>query len=111
MRVNIDIKEDEQFRKHVKEMLSGEIRGILRAELSGIVTAEIAKLRLLQPGSTTLSDLVTKHVQHAINQQVHRISDATQKQITRHVKTAIEELIPDLQDNIRSELKKAIGNL
>ena len=111
MRVNIDIKEDEQFRKHVKEMLSGEIRGILRAELSGIVTAEIAKLRLLQPGSTTLSDLVTKHVQHAINQQVYRISDATQQQITAHVKTAIKELIPDLQDNIRSELKKAIGNL
>ena len=82
MKVNIDIKEDEHFRKHVRDMISGQVRGILREELGGIVAAELAKMRLLQPDSPALSEMVNRHV----NLRVSQMGD----QITRTVRSQLE---------------------
>lgn len=58
MKVNLLIEEDDMFRQHVKSLIEGQVRHVLREQLSGIVAGEIAKLRLLQPNSPTLNDLV-----------------------------------------------------
>lgn len=74
MKVNLVIEEDPQFRAHVKELIGGQVRAILRDQLSGIVAGEIAKLRLLQPGDTTLSDMIQKQVQNTITSEVRRLN-------------------------------------
>jgi len=63
MKVNIAIAEDEEFRQHVRDMISGEIRKILREEMRGLITGELAKSRLLSPDSPALNDLIDKRIQ------------------------------------------------
>lgn len=62
MKVNLNIEEDDMFRAHVKSLIEGQVRHVLREQLAGIIAGEIAKLRLLQPNSPTLGDLVAKEV-------------------------------------------------
>ena len=104
MKVNIDIKEDADFRKHVKDMLSGEIRGMLRTELKGIVFAEIAKLRLLQPDAPELSKLIEKSLHEAVSSQLRRMDTYINMTIRQAVQA---ELVP-MKDKIGKQLKVAM---
>lgn len=70
MKVNLLIEEDDMFRSHVKSLIEGQVRHVLREQLSGIVAGEIAKLRLLQPNSPTLGDLVAAELKKQTSQKV-----------------------------------------
>ena len=70
MKVNLNIEEDDMFRQHVKSLIEGQVRHVLREQLSGIVAGEIAKLRLLQPNSPTLNDLVAAELKKQTAQKV-----------------------------------------
>lgn len=70
MKVNIAIAEDEEFRQHVKDMISGEIRKILREELKGLVTGELARSRLLDPNSPTMNELINKRIMELVSAQL-----------------------------------------
>ena len=110
MRVNIAIQEDEQFRKHVKELISGQVRSILREELAGIVSGEIAKLRLLQPDSPALSTLVTTEVNQAIRRASALTETSLRTSIQQHVQAGIAQHLGTIKTTIRDELVLAIRN-
>jgi hypothetical protein len=110
MKVNLNIEEDEQFRKYVKDMIAGQVRGFLRAQLSGVVAGEIAKLRLLQPDSTTLSDMVSKQVKGMVDSHVRgaNIPKMVQADISRAVADAVAPLMGRVKEIIAEEVAKAI---
>lgn len=90
MKVNLLIEEDEMFRQHVKSLIEGQVRHVLREQLSGIVAGEIAKLRLLQPNSPTLGDLVAA-------------------ELKKQVKAEVEKAITPLAQQVKSALSDAIA--
>lgn len=102
MLVNLTIEENEDLHNHVKELISGQVRGILRTELSGIVATELGRMRLMQPGDTTLSDMIKNHVDKALTERVTDAMLDLKEEIRTTVKT-------DLTDRLRpalAELKK-----
>lgn len=108
----LDLESEAEFRKYVRELISGQVRSILRAELAGIVNAEIVKLRLLQPGDTTLSQLVAKQVDNAVaiavKHTVPRTADMVRDQIQAAIKETIAPLVKDINLAVREQLIKAI---
>jgi acetoin utilization deacetylase AcuC-like enzyme len=108
MKINIDIKEDAQFRAHVKEVLSGQVRSILREELQGIVKAEIAKLRILQPESKTLSEMVDFHVQRHVKQLVSDSVAEARGAIVRETRDAVNPIVRQITANVKDHVIKAI---
>lgn len=107
MKVNLLIEEDDMFRSHVKGLIEGQVRHVLREQLSGIVASEIAKLRLLQPNSQTLSDLVATELKRQTSQRVTPSAIATELQ--RQVKAEVEKAITPLAQQVKSALSEAIA--
>lgn len=106
MRVNLNIEEDAEFREYVKGTVAGHVRAVLREQLAGIVAGEIAKLRLLQPDSTTLSDMVNSRVDYAVRNFL------TPKNIDSMVRDAVKHAIADCVTpyvaNIRASVNAAV---
>jgi hypothetical protein len=106
MKVNLLIEEDDMFRQHVKSLIEGQVRHVLREQLSGIVAGEIAKLRLLQPNSKTLGDLVAAELK---KQTSLKITPSTiSAELQRQVKVEVEKAIPPLAQQVKSALSEAI---
>ncbi len=97
-------EENEKFRQYTRELIAGQVRSILRGELSGIVHAEIAKLRLLQPGSPTLNELVTKHVNAQIQHAIARVKPDAQSMVRDELRQIIKQTI----DPITADITKAV---
>lgn len=108
MRVNLNIEEDDQFRKYVKELIGGQVRAILREQLAGIVAGEIAKVRLLQPDSPTLNEMITKQVKSHIDQHMRSSSTQIRDEIARSVKEAVKPYTDTIKLTIKEELVNAI---
>ena len=100
MKVNLNIEEDGMFRQHVKSLIEGQVRHVLREQLSGIVAGEIAKLRLFQPNSPTLSDLVAAELNKQIAQKVtpSTIAAEMKRQITVEVSKSVTPLARQVKD-------------
>ena len=107
MKVNLLIEEDDMFRQHVKSLIEGQVRHVLREQLSGIVAGEIAKLRLLQPGSSTLSDLVATELKKQTSQKVTPTTIAAELQ--KQVKAEVDKAITPLAQQVKSALSEAIA--
>lgn len=107
MKVNLVIEEDDMFRSHVKSLIEGQVRHVLREQLSGIVAGEIAKLRLLQPNSPTLSDLVATELKKQISQRVTPTAIATEMQ--RQIKAEVDKAITPLAQQVKAALSDAIA--
>lgn len=107
MKVNLLIEEDDMFRSHVKSLIEGQVRHVLREQLSGIVAGEIAKLRLLQPNSPTLSDLVATELRKQTSQKVTPTAIATELQ--KQVRAEVEKASTPLAQQVKSALSDAIA--
>lgn len=107
MKVNLNIEEDDMFRQHVKSLIEGQVRHVLREQLSGIVAGEIAKLRLLQPNSSTLGDLVAAE----LKRQTSGFVTATRvsAEVQRLVKSEVDKAITPLAQQVKSALSDAIA--
>ena len=90
MKVNLNIEEDDMFRQHVKSLIEGQVRHVLREQLSGIVAGEIAKLRLLQPNSPTLGDLVAAELKKQTSVRV--TPSAVAMELQKQVKAEVDKL-------------------
>ena len=106
MKVNLNIEEDDMFRQHVKSLIEGQVRHVLREQLSGIVAGEIAKLRLLQPNSPTLGDLVAE-LKKQTSQKVTPSAIATELQ--KQVKAEVDKAIKPLAQQVKDALSEAIA--
>lgn len=102
MQVNLRIEEDDQFRASVRSLIEGQVRHVLREELSGIVAGEIAKLRLLQPNSTVLSDMVTGAISKHVDTQVTRIG------IRMEVQAAVKERVNQMASAVDEDFRAAV---
>ena len=107
MKVNLLIEEDEMFRQHVKSLIEGQVRHVLREQLSDIVSGEIAKLRLLQPNSPTLGDLVAAELKKQTTQKVTPLAIATELQ--KQVKMEVDKSIKPLAQQVKDALSEAIA--
>lgn len=109
MQVNLVIEEDPQFRAHVKELIGGQVRAILRDQLSGIVAGEIAKLRLLQPGDTTLSDMLEKQVRASIATETRRLNvdKLVREKIQEEVAAAVAAPVAAIKASVTEAVRKA----
>lgn len=110
MKVNLNIEEDEQFRKYVKDMIAGQVRGFLRAQLEGVVAGEIAKLRLLQPNSETLNEMVSRQVRAMVESHVRsaNIPATVRVEINKAVVDAVRPLMDRVKSIVAEEVAKAI---
>lgn len=108
MRVHIALQEDEDFRRHVKDMISGEVRSILREQMHGIIQGELAKQKLLQPNSPVLMDVIHKAIKSQVDAETRRARSAIHDELLMVVKTAVQPYIADIKKNIREELVKTI---
>ncbi len=108
MRVNLNIEEDDQFRKYVKELIGGQVRAILREQLSGIVAGEIAKVRLLQPDSPTLNEMITKQIKSHVDHHMWQASTQIRDELARSVKEAVKPYTETIKLTIKEGLVKAI---
>lgn len=111
MKVNIDIKEDADFRKHVKDLLSGEVRGMLRTELKGIVFAEIAKLRLLQPESPELTKLIEKSLREAVANQTRMMNQHINSMVQHAINAELTPMKRDVAKQLQIAMKNYFANL
>ena len=107
MKVNLNIEEDDMFRQHVKSLIEGQVRRVLREQLTGIVAGEIAKLRLLQPNSPTLSDLVAAELKTQTSRLITTSRVSTEVQ--RLVKAEVDNAITPLAQQVKSALSEAIA--
>ena len=107
MKVNLLIEEDDMFRNHVKSLIEGQVRHVLREQLSGIVAGEIAKLRLLQPNSPTLGDLVTTELKNLTSARVTPATIAMELQ--KQVKAEVDKAIKPLAQQVKDALSDAIA--
>lgn len=107
MKVNLLIEEDDMFRQHVKSLIEGQVRHVLREQLSGIVAGEIAKLRLLQPNSPTLSDLVATELRKHTSTKISPAGIASELQ--KQVKAEVDKAITPLAQQAKSALSDAIA--
>ena len=106
MKVNLNIEEDDMFRQHVKSLIEGQVRHVLREQLSGIVAGEIAKLRLLQPNSPTLGDLVAAELK---KQTAGRVtSSAIAMELKRQVKAEVDKEIKPLAQQVKEALADSL---
>ena len=108
MKVNLQIEEDDQFRNHVKSLIEGQVRHILREQLQGVIAGEIAKLRLLQPNSTTIGDMV------AIELRRHTASKVTaadvSKEVSRLVAIEVANQVKPLSQQVKDIVAKTFAN-
>lgn len=111
MKVNLNIEEDEQFRAYVKELIGGQVRAVLREQLSGIVAAEIAKVRLLEPNSPQLSDMVAGQVRHTIGLHVSQAAARCREEIQKQAREAVQPYIADIKRAVRETLSEAVTNM
>ena len=109
MKVNLLIEEDEMFRQHVKSLIEGQVRHVLREQLSGIVAGEIAKLRLLQPNSPTLGDLVAAELKKQTSQKVTPTAIAIAIELQKQVKAEVDKAIKPLAQQVKDALSEAIA--
>lgn len=107
MKVNLNIEEDDMFRQHVKSLIEGQVRHVLREQLTGIVAGEIAKLRLLQPNSPTLGDLVAAELKKQTSSFVTALR--VSNEVQRLVKAEVDKAIPPLAQQVKSALSEAIA--
>ena len=107
MKVNLKIEEDDMFRQHVKSLIEGQVRHVLREQLSDVVAGEIAKLRLLQPNSPTLSDLVAAELKKQTSIKVTPSAIATELQ--RQVKAEIDKAVKPLTQQVKDALSDVIA--
>ena len=110
MKVNLRIEEDDQFRAEVRSLIEGQVRHVLREELAGIVAGEIAKLRILQPKSPTLSALVEAEIKKhgAVKSSASAVAAEIRKQVSARVAEevlpAVKQLRAEVVDNMRRGL-------
>lgn len=107
MKVNLNIEEDDMFRQHVKSLIEGQVRHALREQLSGIVAGEIAKLRLLQPNSPTLGDLVTAELKKQTAQKVTPLAIAME--LRHQVMIEMNKAATPLVQQVKDALSEAIA--
>ena len=107
MKVNLNIEEDDMFRQHVKSLIEGQVRHVLREQLSGIVAGEIAKLRLLQPNSPTLGDLVAAELKKQTSVRVTPSTIATE--LKRQITIEVSKAVPPLAQQVKDALSEAIA--
>ena len=107
MKVNLLIEEDDMFRQHVKSLIEGQVRHVLREQLPDVVAGEIAKLRLLQPNSPTLSDLVAAELKKQTSVRVTPSAIALEMQ--RQVKAKVDEAVKPLAQQVKEALSEAIA--
>ena len=107
MKVNLLIEEDDMFRQHVKSLIEGQVRHVLREQLSDIVTGEIAKLRLLQPNSPTLGDLVAAELKKQTSVMVTPSAIATE--LKRQVTLEVNKAATPLAKLVKDALSEAIA--
>ena len=107
MKVNLNIEEDDMFRQHVKSLIEGQVRYVLREQLSDIVAGEIAKLRLLQPNSSTLSDLVAAELKKQTAGRVTPSAIATE--LKRQVTLEVNKAATPLAQQVKDALSEAIA--
>lgn len=110
MKVNLLIEEDDLFREHVRRLIEGQVRHILREQLDGIVAGEIAKLRLLQPNSPSLSNLVAdeikRHTAGRINSTA--VADEIKRQVRNEVAAIATPLAKEIKQVFSDELAARI---
>lgn len=111
----LDLESEAEFRKYVRELISGQVRSILRAELAGIVNAEIVKLRLLQPGDTTLSQLVAKQVNATVANEIQnqhmRMREIANEQVQTMIKAALDQLVEDINKAVKRQLVTSLQRI
>lgn len=113
MKVNLNIEEDDMFRSHVKALIEGQVRHILREQLTGIVAGEIAKLRLLQPGNPTLSEIVgaevTKQTRHHLSSSniANELRTQCRAELEKHTAPVIKELRDSLKQAVIDKVRTA----
>lgn len=115
MDLKLDLHATEEFRREVKQLIQGQVRGILREELGGIVAGEIAKLRLLQPDSPTLSTMVEGYVTAAVKRHVayseSQMRDETRLAIQKVVKDMLSPSLDNIRMQLRDEMIRALQKL
>lgn len=111
MKVHLNIQEDAAFREYVRDLIAGQVRGILREQLSGIIAGEIAKLKLLQPDSPMLSELVTKQVNAALYAAGGRMKDHINAEILKVAKEQVAPMKEQIAAMVKKELVAAITAL
>lgn len=88
MKLNFHIEDDAELRKTVRELISGQVRAVLREELQDIVKGEIAKLRLSDPSTSSLTEQIRTELEKCVRQTFHasrefaNIKDTVAKEIT-----------------------------
>lgn len=109
MLININIEQDEDFRKHIKDMIAGQVRAILRDELAGIVSGEIAKLRIMQPGDTTFSQMIDAAVNNAVQRITREVQAETDTKIRHAVANDMKKNIEQTIAQLRAELHERVA--
>lgn len=111
----LDLESEAEFRKYVRELISGQVRSILRAELAGIVSSEIVKLRLLQPGNTTLSELVAKQVHATVVSEIQNqrmwMKEIVNEQVHTMIKATLDPLVEDINKAVKRQLVTSLQRI
>lgn len=115
MRVNLSLEESEEFRAHVRQLISGQVRALIREEMGGIVTAELTKIRLLKPDSPLLSELVHKKVDEAVRSLVKtshiEARNAMHEMIRKEVSEQVKPSVQYLRSAIRDEFIRLVREM
>lgn len=85
MPVTLRIEETDELRMYVREFIEGQVRGMIREDILGIVHGEIAKHRMLDPSSPTLSELIGDEVARQLHGYLQRMG----AQITRGIQDKV----------------------
>lgn len=94
MRLNIEIPDDdEQLRAYIQQKIEGQVRVVLREQLAGIVASKIVEMRLTDPNSSALHDIIQNQIHRTIKDSLDpsRIRVEASKAATEEGRKIINE--------------------
>lgn len=63
MNVTLNIQKDDELRKHVKELISGQVKSVVREEIKSIVTDLLSK---------KIRDTETPNINHIFSEEIRK---------------------------------------
>lgn len=115
--LKINLEEDAEFRQYIKDMISGQVRAILREQMAGIISTELMKLRLTDPNSPSLNQMIEKAVKGCIDEvkpTKTQLLELARKELEKGAAPVIRELgatvMVDVLDKITEKNRKMLAD-
>ena len=84
---------DQYVENYLKDTVQQHVREILKHQLKDVVAGELARLRMMEPSSSTLSDVISSLLQSKIDERFKQLlAPAVRVEMQKHFRVMAEKV-------------------